>query len=245
MAVTLFGAIGAGKTYYAVKNFLLPALASDNHVFTNIDLGYNSKNLEWIPAYKFSDYLGKDCRHLLHTFRRHDDLLDRIKMDFQDDIEGHSLRIPHHSTVIVDEAHDIFYYLNANSVDKRVYNFLAYARHFDINMIFLSQAPDLMCKFVQQLSTGNIIKIKNLASFGVKGGIKVFRYHSIAQTYRDDGFDSTETHVYDKSIFNLYRSSLCSENQNKFVFPKFLFVPILVFLALAFFWVFSNGRRFF
>jgi len=242
MSYLLYGKKGSGKSYYAVKNFVLPHLSSGKNVFTNLDLGYHRQesglDLSWIPPYKYSDYLQKDVRGLLHTFRQQDELLDKIKLDFQNDIEGKSLRIPYHSMVIIDEAHDIFDYLSVNRMDKRVYNFLSYARHFDIELVFITQAPMLLSKFVQGLCN-YVIKVKNLAEFGMgRKSIKIFHYqyvHSIEP-------DNTEIQVYDSSIFSLYRSSLCKENQVKTKLPLWIFPIIFVFLLWGLYILNSSSK---
>jgi len=242
MSYLVYGKKGSGKSYYAVKNFVLPHLSAGKNVYTNLDLGYHKQldgtDLSWIPPYKYSDYLKKDVRGLLHTFRLQDELLDKIKMDFQNDIEGKSLRIPFHSMVIIDEAHDIFDYLSVNRMDKRVYNFLSYARHFDIDIVFLTQSPMLLSKFVQGLCN-YVVKIKNLAEFGMgRKSIKVFHYqyvHSLEP-------DNTEIQHYDTDIFKLYRSSLCSETQVKSKIPTWLF-PLIGIFALWLFYIFNSSGK--
>lgn len=244
MSSIIYGKKGAGKSYFSIKHYLLPALEKGYNVFTNLDFGYNRGGLEFIPAYKFSDYLKKDCRPLLHTFRKHSDLLDKIKMDFQDDIEGESLRVPHHSTIIVDEAHDIFYYMDANRMDKRVYNFLAYARHFDINLVFMSQAPGLMSKFVEELAT-DVYVLTNLSRFGGgRNSIMVKTYQSSRLVNVHEGHDSKTFERYDRTIFPLYRSSLAPESQNMKRLPFFMWVPVAMVVIAVIVFALAKGKTF-
>ncbi len=56
MNTLISGQIGAGKTYFAIKNFILPALQQNRYVYTNIDFGHR---WDFELAARFSVFLQK------------------------------------------------------------------------------------------------------------------------------------------------------------------------------------------
>ena len=66
MNTIVYGAVGSGKTFYCVENFLLPALMKSRPVYTNIDFGFK-KGFQWLQQHKIAMACNIDCRKTLFS----------------------------------------------------------------------------------------------------------------------------------------------------------------------------------
>ena len=211
MANTIIsGQIGSGKTYYCIEKFLLPALKSNRHVYTNIDMG-DEKGLEFLAQCRFSIYLKKDVRELLYV-KPFEELRELLILN---DMEGLSLRVQKGSVIIIDEAQMIFDYLSVNSVDKRIYHLFAYARHFGLDLIFITQSPELLNKFILKLCNQFLlISGKKQISTLAKNV-----YHVEYSNTQDGILLAKSISRYNVEIFSLYRSYVSSSDD---IFKQYL-----------------------
>ncbi len=198
MNTLISGQIGAGKTYFAIKNFILPALVQGRYVYTNIDFGHK---WDFELSARFSVYLNKDCSSLIKSVVDTKQFLDMLRLLAYDE---RGSKLPYHSLVVIDEAHQVFNYLQTNYISKQVWEFLAYSRHFGIDLVFITQSPELLSKFVINLCN-NYIYV-----YGMKNTSRLFGNTFFYEEYAGYGGVKIKKSVqkYDQKIFQLYRSFL-------------------------------------
>jgi len=236
------GRIGDGKTYHTLKYRLIPALERGRHIFTNIDFGPNeitkdgaiiSTGLERF-ARNVSLYLGKDCRGLIHQFKDESEIKNLLQLK---DLSGQLLQIPKGSTIILDEAQMLFPAPvpgHLVPINPLFIKWVAYVRHFDQELILITQSPSLIHKSLLGLINENV-KIKNLAFISSVLG-KQYRvsYH---QSVWSEAHGS-ENHTFDKDIFKLYQSAFAYGVKNNRPLPSFLVIPVIgVFIWFGFMFV--------
>lgn len=230
------GQIGSGKTYYAVKNFIIPALKQGRFVYTNIDLGHTYIYDVWS---KFSHYIGKDISQFINVITDTPQFLEKLRLISYDE---NGSRLPRGSVVIIDEAHQVFNYLQTNYINKQVYEFLAYSRHFNIDLVFITQSPELLSKFVINLCN-NFISVYNL-----KQNSRLFTNSFRVEVRPSFTGWVTEKRIlkFDKKIFSLYRSFVGDTDEGVYkrsIFPAGFGKPLvgLVLVIVAFFFVLVKG----
>lgn len=206
MANTLIsGQIGAGKSHVALEMFILPALRAGRHVYTNLDFTKDGseRGKDFIAGCRLSLYLKVDCTKLL-VRSDFDKLQDYLILN---DLEGLSLRVEKNSLIVIDEAQMIFDYMGVNRIDKRIYHFLSYARHFGFDLLFLTQDYTLLNKFVVNLCN-QYIDITGMKQVSTLAKNKyVLEYHN-----RPGGvLLDKRIRTYSPDVFNLYRSYISTE----------------------------------
>jgi len=237
MISIIYGSVGAGKTYSSIKDFVIPSLKKNRNVFTNIDFFPKSSNYNYIRAlefykdeirHKFSVYLKRDCFPLLH-FLDDNEIIQKMNIPAKDISAS---RIPPNSLIIVDEAQDIFYYLDVNRVPRGVYTFMSYSRHLGVDILFITQSPDLLNSQIRALARGNYLEVRNFSNLGLKNGYRLrwFSHHSQSP----DEALKTSISFYDKSIFSLYRSQQAagSEKPPNILLYKIYAIIFVVIVAL-------------
>lgn len=218
MNTLIYGQIGSGKTYYTVENVILPALKSGRFVYTNIDFGHKYLFDVWS---KFSNYLNQDISKFINVVPDTKEFLELLKL-IAYDVQG--CRLPLGSVVVIDEAHQVFNYLQTNYISKQVYEFLAYSRHFNIDLIFITQSPELLSKFVLNLCN-NFISVYNL-----KQNSSVFKSKFVVEIKSSYAGLVLEKRIktFRPEVFALYKSFLGTTDESLFkrsLLPKGFMVP--------------------
>lgn len=225
------GKIGDGKTYHTLKYRLIPALERGRHVFTNIDFGPDQVTKDGAiistGVDRFSQsvslYLNKDCRPLIHQFKDEGEIRNLLRLK---DLKGELLQLPRGSTVIIDEAQMIWPAPvpgHLVPIDPLFIKWVAYVRHFDQELILITQSPSLVHKSLLGLMNENV-RIKNL----------VFLSSFLSKQYRVTYHQSVwaephggENHRFDPKIFALYQSAMAYGVKNKRALPSFMTIPML------------------
>jgi len=229
MNTLIYGQIGSGKTHFAVEQFVIKAIEQGRFVYTNIDFG-----VKWdfqISA-RFSEYLDKDVSNFIKVVPETQKFLKMLELMAYDEKGSH---LPFSSVVVIDEAHQIFNYLKTNFVNKQVWEFLAYARHFNIDLVFITQSPELLSKFVINLCN-NFIRVeglKNVSSL-MKNKYKIYVSNSLNSQPLEERF-----RTYNKDIFKLYKSYVADKDDpvfkrknlvKGFAVPAFGFITVILLL---------------
>jgi zona occludens toxin (predicted ATPase) len=196
MNTLIYGQIGAGKTYVAIDRFIIPALREGRLVYTNIDFGHKFEFEVWA---NFSRFLDRDISKFFNIVTDTKQFLERLKLNSYD-IEG--CRLPPRSVVVIDEAHQIFNYLDTLKIPRQVWEFLAYSRHFGIDLVFITQSPELLSKFVHNLCN-NFLYV-----YALKQNSSLLKDRYKLEIRANFGGQVLETKFpkYNKEIFKLYRS---------------------------------------
>jgi zona occludens toxin (predicted ATPase) len=235
MISILYGQVGAGKTYTSIKDFIIPALKQDKNVYTNIDFGtpkfYPINDYSKVIEYKFSLYLKKPISNKIHLLNE-TEILHLLALPAK---MAEASRVPPGSLIVVDEAQDIFYYLDVNKVSRQVYTFLSWSRHLGVDLLFITQSPQLLNSQIKNLARGNYIEVKNMSQFSLKKMYRLrwFSYESIGEQEPLKQKFGT----YERQIFDLYQSfqlegASLPENILK---AKFIAIAILLLLFIVFF----------
>lgn len=206
MNTLIYGQIGAGKTYFSIKEFIIPALNEGRFVYTNLDFNHKFEFDVWS---KFSNYLNKDVSKFINVVPETSQFLERLKLLSYDE---RGSRLPHRSVVVVDEAHQVFNYLDTLKIPRQVWEFLAYSRHFGIDLVFITQSPELLSKFIPNLCNNflYLYSLKQNSSF-LKD-----RYKVQVRANFGGAILQTKYPKFDKKIFTLYRSYISDSDEGIF-----------------------------
>lgn len=233
------GKIGDGKTYYALKFRLIPALKNGRHVFTNIDFGPNETtndgSIITTGVERFSRsvslYLNKDVRSQIHLFKDEAEIKNMLRLK---DMEGILLQLPKGSTVILDEAQMLFPAPvpgHLVPIDPLFIKWVAYVRHFDQELILITQSPTLVHKSLLGLMNENV-RVKNLVFLSSFLGKQIrITYHQSVWAEPHGG----ENHRFDGDIFKLYQSAMAYGVKNKRMLPSFMLLPLIGIIAWGLF----------
>jgi zona occludens toxin (predicted ATPase) len=235
MISILYGQVGAGKTYTSIKDFIIPALKQDRHIYTNVDFGtpkfYPLSDYSKVIEYKFSLYLKKTISGKIHLVNE-TDLLYLLSLPAK---MAEASRIPAGSLVVVDEAQDIFYYLDVNKVSRQIYTFLSWSRHLGVDLLFLTQSPQLLNSQIKNLARGNYIEVKNMSQFSLKKMYRL-RWYSYENIGEQEPLKQ-KFGTYDTEIFKLYQSFQLegASLPPNILKAKFIAIAILLLFFLVFF----------
>ncbi|MBX0311704.1 MAG: zonular occludens toxin domain-containing protein [Sulfurihydrogenibium sp.] len=232
MNTLIYGQIGSGKTYLAIEKFILPALKEGRFVYTNIDFGHKFEFDVWS---RFSNHLGVDISKFFNIVVETSQFLEKLKLIAYD---IHGCKLPPKSVVVIDEAHQIFNYLDTLKIPRQVWEFLAYSRHFGIDLVFISQSPELLSKFIINLCNNflYVYSLKQNSSL-LKGRYKL----EIRATYNGQILE-TKFPRYNQDIFKLYRSFVVDSDDSVFkrsalmqgwTKPAFAIILVLFLLGYA------------
>jgi len=203
MIYLYYGKIGDGKTYHVVANELLPALASNRKVYTNID-GLNKKHIAML--------LGKLETELHIVHLEHAEAIKDLMQLAVDDKAGHSLKIEKGSIVIIDEAQMVWDAREFKDTKKSFLSLLEYHRHFGLDFVFITQNPKRLEASITRLANESY-QIKNLRFLGAF--LKNRYVLHVRQTPFDREIISTIRGKYRSEIFLCYRSYVSSSKFNK------------------------------
>jgi zona occludens toxin (predicted ATPase) len=240
------GKIGDGKTYHTLKYRLIPALKRGRHVFTNIDFGPNQVTKEGAIittgverfARAVSLYLDKDVREQIHLFKDESEIKNMLRLK---DMEGKLLQLPRGATVIIDEAQMLWPAPipgHLVPMDPLFIKWVAYVRHFDQELILITQSPTLVNKHLLGLMNENV-RVKNMVFLSTLLG-KQYRvtYHQSVWAEPHGG----ENHRFDPEIFKLYQSAMAYGVKGGRMLPGFMLLPLIGLIAWLLF-MFFVGRK--
>jgi len=232
------GVPGSGKTYFAV-NKVLDLISSKEkvykHIYTNINgLNYNKCNKiakidDYVKSFDFNN-LKKQINDEFTTYQQVQNGYLNVS-DYDEFVKSqHILESFYDSLIIVDECHLYF----TDKADEALIRFLSYHRHFNIDLLLLTQNKNLVNK--KYLS---FIESMYQALPGSKRFFSnVFRYKVFAsyQEYKSNLIKTTSLKLR-SNVFELYNSGsnkLTKSVMLRFLFPV-LFLAFLVFLYYNFF----------
>lgn len=176
------GVPGAGKSYDAVKEHILPALKKRRKVFARV----NGLNHEAIAEHLQMPL--EDVRDLLVCVEE-DQVLNLPKVAEND------------ALIVIDEAHK-FYVASREPMDRAQEDFFAEHRHDGQDIVLMSQWYRRLHSAVRARVERKAV-FQKLTAVGAKNSYRVTYYQSTAP----DRFEQTsaETKKYDKAIFPLYQ----------------------------------------
>ena len=251
MVDLVIGVPGSGKTYFAVDR-LYKLLTSEQkkykHIYTNINgLDYQKcnelANIEgYVKPFEFEDLNAhimdeyqfhtsqkekKSKRIPLKTDTPHnEDTTDEKEpiIDYDETCKKNGIYAPFlDSLIIIDECHLYF----EDRTDEPKIRFLSYHRHFNIDIILITQGKNLIHK--KYLS---FVETMYKALSGAKRFLSTrFRYKKYAsyQEYSQNIIETTSLSLNEK-VFQLYNSG--SNNVTNSVLKKMLF-PVIFFILLG------------
>ncbi|WP_458701391.1 zonular occludens toxin domain-containing protein [Sulfurospirillum sp. 1307] len=236
------GVPGSGKTYkavYLIKNLCEKNPKKYKHIFTNINgLNYDkcneiAKEPDYVKAFEFRD-LKQD---IILEYSYHEQYkLGEIQIDDYDDFiksEGVFKKYIN-SLIVIDECHLFF----ETKAEDTLIRFLSYHRHFDIDLLLLTQNKNLVDKkylsFIETMYSA-LPSSKRLFSFSFFGlNIVKFRYRKYAsyQEYHSN-IVGTESLPFVKEVYELYNSGGTEIKKSaslKFLMPVII-VSLITFVA--------------
>ena len=234
----VIGVPGSGKTYFSVfKVFELCKSQKKQfkHIFTNINgLDYKKCNdiankADFVKPFDFQDLQ----RQIANEFNTYEQVKNGYLQvpDYDEFLKSeHILEDFYHSLIIIDECH---LYFN-EKVDESLIRFLSYHRHFNIDMILLTQNKNLVNK--KYLS---FIETMYKALPGSKRFFSnVFRYKKYAsyQEYNNNLINTVSLKLKSE-VFTLYNSGstkLTKSILHKLLLPVFA-LSLFVFLFYHYF----------
>lgn len=201
MLIFYEGLPGSGKSYNACIDYIIPALQSGRHVFTNI-YGLNHQ--------KFADTLQltiEEVGFLLHQLS--DDecqpssiatIIKSPKYSYQDGETTKSYI--QDSLVIIDEAHK-FYPASNKKIDEGAFTFFAEHRHLGLDVMLMSQSFKSVHKSVRERVQSKYLFVK-MTAVGLANKYKWESYEATAP----EQFDKISSGVkkYEDKYFGLYAS---------------------------------------
>lgn len=225
MAITLIvGKPGAGKSYEAVRNHVLPDLRSGRKIITNLPLNLQRIREEWPMMNMGLIEIREPKPGSLRPFSTAQDFAD----DWRDEA-GYGAHF------IIDEAHEAF---PKESKDKAVLELFTMHRHRGIDITLITQqVPQLRRDIVGLCRT--VIELQNNANIGFGSG-----------SYRKwvkDGYGKSaavmsgpSVQKYEKKIFEFYASQTQGGKGEKvkaarsiFLRPLFLIFYAMILLVVG------------
>jgi zona occludens toxin len=192
-----YGKIGGGKTYLVMFQEIIPALREGRKIVTNVD---------GIDVAALRNYIGRDVD--ITVIKSHQWWRQNLWVHHEDrgETEGEYILSPamHKGAMyVVDECHDIWNAREFKNTHKDFITLLAYNRHFNIDLIFISQNVKMAEVNITRTSN-DAYQVKNIGFLG-------FLFHNKyvvnrRQTPFDTEIISQYKGEYDKSLFSLYKS---------------------------------------
>lgn len=241
---TIWGKIGDGKTFFVLKNRILPALAQGRNVYCNVSFGGGVSlpdgtvllsEQDRVTAL-LSQFLKKDVRGLLHIVDNEFFFRELVLKD----LDGLLLNIKHGSRVIIDEAQMIYPTGNSRAINPLFFKLLCYSRHIDVDFCFLTQNTSLLDRRI--ISTSNeLIMIKNLWF------LSTFFKNKFQETHHQNLVAPAHTrvfHSFDPQTFKLYKSCDTVVQRKGRALPFFLVLPVVCFLSVVSIWIFGGDKMY-
>lgn len=235
-----------GKSHFAVKYRFLTALKMGRKVYTNIDFGDDEILPDGTLIETSHARLIKELRRRLKKNIPPSSVVVNKDRDFWrkalqiEDLDGKGLGVERGSTIIIDEAQMIWPKGNSRFHSQKFFDFLTYHGHFNINIVFITQAATLMDERISDCCN-EFLEIKNMwfLSTAFQNTSKVL--------FRQSDKRGVEPHKeisfsFDKTIFNLYRSGFELHQRQTRMLPAFMVAPVVGILILGVFMV-TKGRK--
>lgn len=251
MVYLVIGVPGSGKTYYSVNEIYKLVIAEKKkykHIYTNINgFNYDKANelaniKDYVKPFEFDDLnihiqneyeffnLQKSKKLKKNIALKKDSDFElivepEIITDYDEECKSKGIYAPYlDSLIIVDECHLYF----EDKVDDPKIRFLSYHRHFNIDIILITQGKSLIHK--KYLS---FVETMFLALSGAKRFLSTrFRYRKYAsyQEYAQNLIETISISL-DSKVFELYNSGAAV--LSKSALSKFL-IPVLVGIVVVF-----------
>jgi zona occludens toxin len=240
MVDLLTGVPGSGKTYKAVHHLYDLCLKSPKkykHIYTNIN-GLDYKKINQLA--KEPDYVQPfDFQNLKIEIIQEYDFHQLAKVgelhvdDYDDFIKNEGIYKKYiHSLIVIDECHLFF---EAKAQDSLI-RFLSYHRHFDIDIILITQNKNLIDKkylsFIETMYVA-LPSSKRLFSFNFMGlNLLKFRYRKYAsyQEYHAN-IIGTDSIPFLKEVYELYNSG--GNTVGKSAVGRFT-LPLIIMIIVTF-----------
>lgn len=200
----LAGVPGAGKSYDAVLNTIVPALAAGRVVRTNLPLNEDAiaEYLAWKkPGFELRF---EQIQFFEGTAKNPYPFLQRETYDF--DMEKEAVLIDgvrKGPLFVIDEAQNTF--PARQQVPLDIVEFFTEHRHYLVDIVLITQNYRNLAKEIYQRMTEEYIWLQKAKNHGTTKAYERRVYPSPTQTRRDDLLYSRLT-VYSKKIYNLYFS---------------------------------------
>ena len=181
----LEGKPGAGKSYHAMKDILVPSLKNKRKVFHNLPV--NVGNLEGSKFYPGA------LHNLLFTINKEEILtLDKENVDQRNKYSE--------ALIIIDEAHEYFY-TGEKISEEGLRNFFTFHRHWNLDIVLLTQDKSNLHRVITSVINVRFY-FRNFNFIGMSGRYQVKQY---------EGMDtkiviSKKVSSYDKEYFTYYES---------------------------------------
>ena len=218
MAIRIIeGAIGSGKTYYAVQHLLKKHFTWDRRIE------------EWKQAKGVEVYTNIDGFKLGQPLERAVEEAGGPDKFFTVEYQKKLVSDDKRAVYVIDEAQRLF---DRKFYNKDVFYFFQYSRHLGIDVYFVTQDVSTLARELQHLAEYHIEVQRRSLSF--TGEFK-YRYKAGGESFK------TQTMKPDRRIFYLYRSMTKGESEK---IPSatrrwaVIFVALIVFSGLVFYFGF-------
>lgn len=247
MIYALFGLPGSGKSYLAIKEFVVDRMETDT-IISNIAL---SPNIEYPEQYKYIDKfelntINTKIKHImLDVSKSHDEKKHQLQSVFDEYGKGDI-------TLIVDECH-LYGYRGRSSSDSWADDFLSIHRHalgaerkFDI--VLITQVPS---RLNTEIASQVEVAIKALpSSQRVLSSFLEYKYFgSVDALKKNDKTMLLKSKMIkgEQKVFELYQSGFSNQGDNGFR-KKMIFIVIGLLLVTAyvingFYGLISNDKQ--
>lgn len=231
----IYGPIGSGKTYHIVANFICRAIKERRKIFTNIE-GLRLRELSHVTGVPISEI---DITVLT------DKLAWEKKLKLSDmDTDYSSVSDLKNSLCVIDEAQMIWYNRDYEKTSKEFIFFLTKSRHFDCDLVFVSQ------------SLANVdVAIRRLGNyFWSIGDNKIFGLWRVANSYTcalrlspepDAPVWTSKSYTREPKYFRCFSSATDTtfQLQRKFSIPNQIKILLLIFALGAASLSWGVGRK--
>jgi zona occludens toxin len=232
------GVPGAGKSYDAVKNHIVPALKAGRHVFARLNGADESDKRDAMAAY--CGLTRERLDELYHHVPTNEVVATFIAEQSEGDdwLPVEQLR---NALVVIDECHQ-FYVSSKDPLPQEQEEFFAMARHTGTDVV-------LMTQFYKRMHTALRFRIERKNSFQKLSAVGLKnRYTQRAYvTLEPDKYEliGTTTHSYDSAVFPTYKGVAGDDVQTDVyeggavtVWKKLL-IPAVVVIPLAIWGIFK------
>lgn len=217
MLTLLTGKTGSGKSYYAVEE-IFKTLENNRKVFTNIKISYEDENYHYmdeLSVKKFIEYI----ETTFHDVENLDDKKEEVKQTIYFDADFY-----------IDEAHLVGF----RSKTEAILNWMTLQRHFNQNIIIITQVPtnihrDYLTMFHNHINMIPQNKRISKSSLGLRE-YDSYKGERLRTTYFKPKTD----------IFELYSSGKAETGVNADIFKLYALGGGLLILGIVAYFIISN-----
>lgn len=184
MIVILEGIPGSGKSYSAVKDFVVPAIKAGRKIYTNID---------GLDAGAIAIYLKLEEDYVTN-------LIHYVSEDQSDFWSVDILDVDEDSLLLIDEAHTFYCSRDFSKFSAEVRDFYAMHRHHGLDIVLMSQTAESIDKWIR-VRAEKFIRYKKMTIINMPS-----RYMTITINPTDGSVLSRKMQKYESWVFNLYTS---------------------------------------